>query len=110
MTSRGQSSLLHTAFGDCAEEVVDELARLLPTVKPVPPRSQPADELIAGVDRDEVALRCSVALCIVGHADQQSFDVVSQQTDPRLGGADCAPGVEVELGFGCTGRSGVKPD
>jgi len=98
------------AFGDCAEEVVDELARLLAAVEPAPPRSQAADELIAGVDRDQVALGRRVDFRIFGNAHQQCLNVVGQQADPRFSGADRAPGVQVELGFGCTGRARVETD
>src|ERR1700730_11008049 len=100
------SALLRTAGGQLTEERVDEFAGLLPTVEATPQHPQPADELVAGVDGTQIAIR----LFVLPPSHQQRLDVVGEQGPPRVGGVDRGPSLEVEIGLGCPRRSRGKRD
>src|SRR3954462_7482142 len=65
---------------DLLEEVVDEFADFVATVKPPPQHSQPAHELVAGVDGDEIALggrvEVRIGMVAIGYTYQQCLDIV----------------------------------
>src|SRR4051812_37600819 len=67
---------------DLLEEFVDEFADLVAAVEAAPQHSQSADELVAGVDGDQVTLGRGVAFRVgvitVGHSHQQRFDIVGE--------------------------------
>src|SRR5271167_1892124 len=69
------------------EERVDELAGLLPTVEAAPQHPQTADELIAGIDRDQIA----IGLLILAHSHKQRLDVVGDQGHSGVGRVDRGP-------------------
>src|ERR1700683_5336249 len=98
------SASLGTAGGQLIEKGVDELARFLATVEAAPQHPQPTDELVAGVDRDQIA----VGLLILAHSHQQRLDVVGEQAYSRVGRVDRGPRLEVEVGFGRPRRSRVR--
>src|SRR5882757_6902266 len=100
------SASLCTTGRQLIEERVDELAGLLPTVEAAPQHPQTADELIAGVDRDQIA----VGLLILAHSHQQRLDVVVDEGYPGVGRVDRCPRLEVEIGFGCPCRSRIERD
>src|ERR1700684_1410471 len=99
-------ALLRTAGGQLVEERVDELAGLLPTVEAAPQHPQPTDELVAGVDGDQIA----IGLFVLTHSHQQRLDVVGEQAYSRVGRVDRGPRLEVEVGFGRPRRSRVERD
>src|ERR1700733_11346399 len=80
------SASLCTTGGQLIEERIDELAGLLPTVEAAPQHPQAADEFVAGIDRDQIA----IGLLILAHSHKQ-----------RL---------EVEIGFGCPCWSRIERD
>src|ERR1700728_3353890 len=100
------SALLCTAGRQLIEECIDELAGLLPTVKAAPQHPQATDELVAGVDRDQIA----IGLLIVARSDQQRLDVVVDQCYPGVGRVDRCPRIEVEIGFSSPCRARIERD
>src|ERR1700730_16743543 len=89
------SALLRTAGGQLSEERVDEFAGLLPTVEATPQHPQPADELVAGVDGNQIA----IGLIVLAHSHKQRLDVVGEHGHPRVGRVDRGPCLEVEIGL-----------
>ncbi len=89
------------------EEPVDEVACLCAAIESPPQQPKTADELVAGIDGHQEGLR--VGCGIVGHADQQSFDVVGDQAHPRIT-ARRGPRRHVQFGLGGAGRARVEGD
>src|SRR5258708_17959396 len=103
----GWSSVsLCTTDRQLIEERVDELAGLLPTVEAAPQHPQTADELVAGIDRDQIA----IGLLILAHSHKQRLDVVGDEGYPGVGRVDRGPRLEVEIGFGSPCRSRIERD
>src|SRR3984957_7792555 len=100
------SASLGTTGGQLIEERVDELAALLPTVEAAPQHPQTADELVAGIDRDQIA----IGLLVLAHSDQQRLDVVGDEGYPGVGRVDRGPRRKVQIGFGCPRRSRIERD
>src|ERR1700730_18502512 len=95
------SALLRTAGGQLTEERVDEFAGLLPTVEAAPQHPQPADELVAGVDGNQIA----VGLFVLAHSHQQRLGVVGEEGPRGVSRVDRGPSFGVEMGLGCPRRS-----
>ena len=70
------SASLCTTGRQLIEERIDELARLLPAVEAAPQHPQTADELVAGIDRDEIA----IGLLILAHSHKQRLDALHYDT------------------------------
>src|SRR5271170_1675061 len=100
------SAMLRTAGGQLIEERVDEFAGLLPTVEAAPQHSQPADELVAGVDGNQIA----IGLFVLADSHKQRLDVIGEQAYPGVGRVDRGPGLEVQIGFRCPRRSRIERD
>src|ERR1700722_8545976 len=100
------SASLCTTRRQLIEERIDELAGLLPTVEAAPQHPQAPDELVAGIDRDQIA----IGLLILAHSHKQRLDVVGAQGLSGIGRVDSGPRLEVEIGFGCPCRSRVERD
>src|ERR1700729_3020651 len=94
------SASLCTTGRQLIEERIDELAGLLPTVESAPQHPQTADELVAGIDRDQIA----IGLLILAHSHKQCLDIVGDEGYPGVGRVDRGPRLEVEIGFGCARR------
>src|ERR1700735_4870614 len=94
------SASLCTTRRQLIEERIDELAGLLPTVEAAPQHPQAADELVAGIDRDQIA----IGLLILAYAHKQRLDVVGDQGHSGIGRVDRGPRLEAEIGFCCPWR------
>src|SRR6476660_2016420 len=88
------------------EELVDVVADILSAVEAAPHHAQPADELVAGIDRNQISVRRS--RFIVGHPYEQCLGVVGDGVDTGIGGVDVVPRLKIQLGFGGAGWAGVE--
>src|SRR6202021_2173828 len=95
------SASLGTTGRQLIEERIDELAGLLPTVEAAPQHPQAADELVAGIDRDQIA----IGLLILAHSHKQRLDVVGDEGYSGIGRVDRGPRLTVEDGVGCLCRA-----
>lgn len=79
---------------------------MLTAIEPSPQHAQPSDELVARIDRDQIAARRAR----FGDLHQQRFNIVGKQFESLVAVFEVAPNIEVQLGLAGPGRARIEGD
>ena len=104
---RPAASVPAAAPGRSAKKSSISGMRLLAAVEAPPGAAQAPDQFVAGVDRNEVALR---AVAARARRDQERLDVRASTAQRRVRRDDRLPGGQRQLGLGRPGRARVERD